>query len=87
MDYKFSDKVYEQILSETRIDANKLYTPFLPFSLFPLPKSSPFSFPLFFRFSSHCKDVYGIKDDQEIEYIWTKYKEGVTTIMDKKELC
>jgi len=77
MDYKFSDKVYEQILSETRIDDNKLYTPF-PSLLF------VFSFSYF---SSHCKDVYGIKDDQEIEYIWTKYKEGVTTLMDKKVLC
>ena len=38
-------------------------------------------------FSSHCKEVYSLKNEQEIEYVWEKYKKEVTTIMDKKELC
>jgi hypothetical protein len=36
-------------------------------------------------FSSHCKEVYSL-NKEETEYVWIKYKEGLTTLMDKKEL-
>ena len=86
MNNKFLDKVIEQILSETRIIDNKVHTPFfLPFSVFP-PPPSLLSLPFFFPcFSSHCKKVYSL-NEQEIEYVWKEYKKEVTTLIDKKEL-
>ena len=93
MNNKFLDKVIEQILSETSIIDDKLHTPFLlsssPFHSFPF--SFRFSFPFhplsFLSFSSHCKDVYSLKNDKETDYVWEKYKKEVTTLIDKKELC
>jgi hypothetical protein len=84
LDNKFLDKVVDQIISETRVIDNKLHTPFHTFpptSFSPLPPSlySPF----LFRFSSHCKEVYNL-NKEETEYVWTKYKKEVTTLMDKK---
>jgi hypothetical protein len=84
MDYKFLDKVVDQIVSETRInnENRRLYTPYLSsslplsplfFSLLPLPFNLFLSF--FTSFSTHCKDVYGLKDEQEIRYVWDKYKQ------------
>ena len=85
MNNKFLDKVVDQILSETRIIGGKVHTPFFPSPLFFL--TSPphlLSLPLLF-FSSHCKKVYSL-NEQEIDYVWVKYKEGLTTLIDKKEL-
>ena len=86
MDNKFLDKVIYQIISETRVIDNKLYTPFIPFP--PLFSLLMFShkFPHFqtLYFSNHCKEVYSL-NEQEIDYVWTKYKKGVTTLIDKKE--
>jgi hypothetical protein len=84
MNNKFLDKVCDQIISETSIIDGKLHTPFLLHSplLHPLLflLSSP---PLFFI--SHCKEVYSLKNEQEIDYVWEKYKRGLTALMDKKE--
>ena len=80
MNNKFLDKVYDQIISETRIIDNKVYTPFslpLTFHQFYLLSLPPF------LFSSHCKEVYSL-NKEETEYVWTKYKKEVTTLMDKK---
>ena len=71
MDYKFLDKVVNQIVSETIIDYDRkvIETP----STFSL---SFFSFPFFFlslSFSDHCKDVYGL-NYEEIEYVWKEYR-------------
>ena len=84
MDYKFLDKVIDQIVRETRIDYNELsptlYTPFpyppllISFSTFP-PRF------LFSSFTNHCKDVYGLNDG-EIIYVWKKY---VNSIINKIE--
>ena len=83
MNNKFLDKVIDQIMSETSIIDNKLHAPFAPspplsffHSLFPLHA---------FPFSSHCKDVYSL-NKEETKYVWTKYKEELTTLIDKKEL-
>ena len=79
---KFLDKVYEQIISETRVIDDKVYTPFYLRPLFPFYFSSSISL---FNFSIHCKEVYSL-NEQEIEYVWTKYKEGLTTLINDKEL-
>ena len=71
MNNKFLDKVCDQIISETRIDDDKLYTPFFSF--------------FFVFFYSHCRDVYSL-NKEETEYVWIKYKEGIRTLIDKKEL-
>ena len=69
MDYKFLDKVIDQIVSETTIDYDKgrIYTPF------------PSSFKFFISsyllsFIKHCEDVYGL-NEQEIDYVWNEYKD------------
>lgn len=74
----YLDKVVEFLVRDTKIDYEneKISTPFFRFS--PLT----FSFLLFFSlsllpphyFTSYCKVVYGLTD-QEIEYVWKEYKE------------
>ena len=78
MDYKFLDKVIDQIVSETTIDyrrGGKVYITLI---------NSRLSHTFFLSFSSiffvnHCKGVYGLNDD-EIKYVWDEYK---TIIKDK----
>lgn len=87
MNNKFLDKVIDQILSETIIIDDKIYTPF--FIFLPLFSPSRFFFSLYTSpplFSSHCKDVYSLKNEQEIDYVWNEYRKEVTTLIDKKEL-
>ena len=85
MDNKYLNKVVDQLVSETKLDHDneRVYTPFyspLPFFLLSTPPSlSLFSFvPRFFssRFSHHCKDVYGL-NDEEVSYVWDRYREIV----------
>ena len=69
MKNNYLNKVLDQIVSETNIDyeEGRLYTPFTfpyPFSYFPSSSS----------FSSHCKNIYGLNED-EVKYVWKKYKE------------
>ena len=72
MDYKFLQKVVDQIVSETRIDYGRkvIETPFrsYPFSIFLLLVVVPR------LFSIHCRDIYGLNDN-EIEYVWKEYRE------------
>ena len=83
MNKKYLHRVIDQLVSETRIDYNtqegddegRIYTPIsstpllLPFSF-----SSPFfSSSSSFFFSKHCKEVYGLNDD-EVKYVWNEYK-------------
>ena len=86
MNNKFLDKVCDQIVSETRVKDDLLHTPFRPYLFSPplfhvsfFPSSSPFP-----SFISHCKKVYSL-NEQEIDYVWEKYKRGLTALMDKKE--
>ena len=82
MNNKFLDKVIEQILSETRIMGDKVYTDF-----FLLPYPFPFSILSGYLPSSfyiHCKKVYSL-NEQEIDYVWVKYKEGLTALMEDME--
>ena len=87
MNNKFLDKVCDQIISETMVKDDLLHTPFRPYLFSPalfhvsfFPSSYPFP-----SFISHCKEVYSL-NEQELKYVWVKYKEGLTTLMDKKEL-
>ena len=88
MDYKFLNKVLDQLVRETEIDKNRgvIESPFfsliLVSSFLHLPSfRSSLLLPsfTFLSFSDHCKDVYGLNDD-EIEYVWKEYRE---TIIDK----
>lgn len=71
MDYKFLNRVLDQIVSETRLDYDKEIVNY-PFT-FPTPS-------LLHSFSSHCKEVYGLNDD-EVEYVWGEYKRIIKDII------
>ena len=83
MDYKFLNKVVNQIVSETMIDyrgKGKIFTPFsLPFYLPSLTFIFSISSSYRSNFFNHCKEVYGL-NEQEIEYVWEEYKQ---IIIDK----
>ena len=80
MDYKFLHKVVSQIVSETMIDyrgKGKIFTPFsLPFYLFlPFyPSFSSISSSYRSNFFNHCKEVYGL-NDEEIFYVWDQFSQ------------
>ena len=77
MDYKFLDKVVDQIVRETRIDYDEemLYTPSpYPPPLYSLPHSLLSFFPSLPLFSKHCREIYGL-NKREIEYVWKEYKQ------------
>ena len=77
MDYKFLHKVLNQIVSETRMDYEKgeIQFPFQyshyfhPNILTPPPQT-------FHLFTKHCKDIYGL-NEQEIEYVWRVYSDDI----------
>ena len=73
MDYKFLDKVLDQIVRETTIDMDegRIYPPSCPnvYSSYTFSSPSP---P--FSFTIHCRDVYGL-NEQEIKYVWKEYKD------------
>lgn len=82
MDYKFLDKVIDQIVSETMVESSVIHPPFLH------PFSTSFSHPHTFflsTFKNHCKDVYGLKDEQELDYVWEKYKIIITDKIKSKD--
>ena len=83
MDYKFLNKVIDRIMSETKIDyaEKRVYTPFFSSLLnspiiftYLSPSTSPF--PFSFAFAKHCKEVYGL-NEQEIEYAWRVYSDDI----------
>ena len=79
MNYKFLDKVIDQIVRETRMDygMGEIQFPFLfPFGslLFFSRLSSPVP-PLIF--TKHCEDVYGLNGD-EVGYVWNEYKQIIS---------
>tara|TARA_R110002153_G_scaffold20257_2_gene69021 strand:+ start:933 stop:1223 length:291 start_codon:yes stop_codon:yes gene_type:complete len=85
MDYKFLNKVVDQIVSETRVDYDRkvIKTPFRSFTLSSqsflppylplLPSSSSSLLSTLSLFSNHCEDIYGL-NEQEIDYVWEEYK-------------
>ena len=88
MDYKFLQKVVDQIISETIMDYDRkvIETPFLFTPLRSLSSSYPFSIFLLLvvvprLFSIHCRDIYGLNDN-EIEYVWKEYNEIIKDKID-----
>ena len=84
MDYKFLNKVVNQIVSETKIDYDQgiIHFPYLvypsswnsPASVFTHPFLIILSLPRAPRFFfKHCRDVYGLNGD-EVYYLWKEYR-------------
>ena len=69
---KYLDKVIEHLVRRTKVDdEERIYTPFSSnHPNFPFKYSS---LVLFYSFTKHCKEVYGLNED-EINYVWNKYK-------------
>ena len=79
MNKKFLDKVLDQIVSETRIDYSmeEIQFPFYPspfFSPLHLFSTSLSVFITPFSFSNHCREVYGLNED-EVSYVWKEYRD------------
>ena len=70
---KYLDKVVEFLVRDTKIDYDqkRIQYPFYP-PFHYLTPSPLFLFPS--TLSKYCIDVYGLTD-QEIEYVWVKYKD------------
>ena len=79
MDKKFLNKVVDQVVGETRIDYDEdqiIHFPFFTTEYVFLSSiiiSHPSLLYIFYPFSEHCKEVYGLNDD-EIVYVWGEYK-------------
>ena len=89
MDKRFLDKVVDQIVSETKIDYRGRGKIFIPFS-FPFPSSLLVLFPFYSLLSSsnlrsnffnHCRDVYGL-NNEESKYVWEEYKRIIKDKID-----
>ena len=82
MNLNHLNKIVDQLVSETIIESNGFYTSFF-FSLSSRPRPILSSRP---TFSDHCRDIYGL-DEQEIEYVWEQYKKIIKDmIKDKNNL-
>ena len=74
MDIKFLDKIVDQIVSETTVDykRDRIYSPFTsPSFISHISYRASTSFSRYFI--KHCKEVYGLKDKSEINYVWYDY--------------
>ena len=91
MGNNYLDKVVDQIVSETTIDYenDRIFTPFSPNSL---PVSLLLSIvkdwntsPLLHRLlRRHCKEVYGLNDD-EVNYVWDEYRNIIKDKIDNEK--
>ena len=71
---EYVDKVIEQIVSETIIDYGKgrIDSPFTVFYHSDIIRQNESTY----YFATHCRDVYGL-DDDEVEYVWNEYKKMI----------
>ena len=78
MDYKFLHKVVDQIISETIISygMRRIQFPFSTSRFLSYFSIGTYSSTLFPLFSRHCRDIYGLNDD-EIQYVWEEYKDDI----------
>jgi hypothetical protein len=76
MDYKFLHKVVDQIVRETRIDYDmgEIQFPFSSSYYSTSHHSSTLFYLLQTHFSDHCKNVYGL-NEEETMYVWKEYKQ------------
>ena len=74
MDYKFLNNVVDQIVSETRINYRTDMLSFFFDNVFKEWVPFDFNYQRFLKtsFYSHCRDVYGL-NDEESEYVWGEY--------------
>ena len=89
MDYKFLDKVLDQIVYETKYEYIKkkkdynIYPPYESAHLFlPYRYITAFDVPLS-DFVHHCNGVYGL-NEEEIDYVWKEYREIITDKIKSK---
>jgi hypothetical protein len=85
VDKRFLNKVVDQIVRETRIDHDekRVYNTFSPSYHMIDSLLFLFSFPLLSsdsNFSKHCKNVYGLNDD-EVSYVWNEYKKIIKNML------
>ena len=87
MDKKFLDEVVDHIVSETTIDYEKerIHHTFPSLSYITADFPSSLSPATEYYFSRHCMDVYGLKDVEEIDYVYTEYKRIIKEKLDSKE--
>ena len=87
MDYRFLDKVVDQIVRETRVSYDMGVITFPYFhqdSPVTINLPSRYSIPPIHTkpsFDRHCKNIYGLNDD-EVKYVWNEYR---NIIKDKIE--
>ena len=76
MDNKFLHKVVYQIVRETRIDYDmgEIQFPFSSSYYSTSHHSSTLFYLLQTHFSDHCKNVYGL-NEEETMYVWKEYKQ------------
>ena len=76
MDNKFLHKVLNQLVRETRIDYDmgEIQFPFSSSYYSTSHHSSTLFYLLQTHFSDHCKNVYGL-NEEETMYVWKEYKE------------
>ena len=78
MDYKFLNKVVEQIVSETEVHHEKnclpqIKVPYQPKNIIVSQYIHLFSVKLKNTFNQHCKSIYGL-NDEEVDYVWNEYE-------------
>jgi len=84
MDYKFLNKVVDQIVSETEVDhANKkVKLRFTPnYTYLDIVEAYIFPYPLF---EEHLEDVYGLKKMEERKYVQNNYEDIINNMLTPK---
>jgi hypothetical protein len=82
-DKKYLDKVIEHLVRRTKVDYDEeMFLP--PFSFFLSFRSLLFSFFPYPSFIIHCRDVYGL-NEQEIKYVWKEYRNIIKDKIDNGE--
>ena len=80
MDYKFLDKVVDQIVRETRVNYDMGVMTFPYFHQdSPVTINLPYQYsipPIHTKpsFDRHCKEIYGLNND-EVKYVWNEYRD------------
>jgi len=81
---KYLNKVIGSLVRGTKIDYDREEIHF-PFSYFPFFSDlSHFHSHSFSLFSTYCKNMFGLTDD-EIEYVWNEYSEIILDKISNKE--
>ena len=77
---RYYNYVVNDLVKKTEIDYvnGRMYTPF-PYNfpitiLFFTPVYSSFFSSFVCSFSKHCKNIYGLNDD-EVKYVWNEYRD------------